>query len=51
MKTITLGIGMLAGAAVAVSLVSSLYPDLPRRMMRDGRRVAKHTKRAVSRCL
>ena len=50
MKTLTLGIGVLAGAAAAVTLVSSLYPDLPRRMMHDGRRVMRHTKRAMTHC-
>lgn len=48
MKTLALGIGMIAGAAVAVSVVSSMYPDIPRRMARDGKRWMRGAKRAVT---
>ncbi|MDO4563981.1 MAG: hypothetical protein Q4C04_00005 [Clostridia bacterium] len=46
MKTAALGIGMAAGAALAVTIINSLYPDVPRRMMRDGKRLWKKSKRA-----
>ena len=45
MKTVAIGLSMIAGAAITLSVVNSLYPDLPRRMMRDGRRVVRNTKR------
>ncbi|MCL2672728.1 MAG: hypothetical protein FWF10_11985 [Clostridiales bacterium] len=48
MKTLALGIGLLAGAAVAVSVVSSVYPDIPRRIARDSRRWMRGAKRTVS---
>ncbi len=45
MKTMAVGFGMLAGAALAVTAMTSMYPDLPRRMKRDGKRVVQAGKR------
>ena len=45
MKVAALGIGMAAGAALAVTLINSLYPDVPRRMVRDGKRMWRKSKR------
>ena len=55
MRYITLGIGLgvVAGMAMATAAISNMYPDVPRRMMRDGRRAvrcAKHTAHQVMRC-
>ncbi len=49
MRTITMGmgIGVLAGMVMATMAINSMYPDVPRRMVRDGRRAVRHTKRAV----
>ena len=47
MRAIHMGIGVLAGAALALIAVNSLYPDVPRRMMRDGRRVCRQTRRTL----
>lgn len=48
MKSITLGIGMIAGAAIALTAINSLYPDVSKRMLRDGRRAARNAKRTAS---
>ncbi len=50
MRSLTLGIGLgvLAGMAMATAAINSMYPDVPRRMMRDGRRAVRCTRRAVS---
>jgi len=49
MRTLTLGlgIGMVAGVTAATIAINSIYPDVPKRMMRDGRRVVRTTKRAL----
>lgn len=47
MKSLALGLGMVAGAAIALSVVDSMYPDVRRRMMRDGRRMVRHTRRTM----
>ncbi|MBQ9832828.1 MAG: hypothetical protein IJO48_03750 [Clostridia bacterium] len=41
MKGISFFAGMIAGIAFSAATVSSCYPDVPRRMMRDGKRMAK----------
>lgn len=50
MRTLTLGlgVGIVAGAAIAATAINSMYPDVPKRMMRDGRRMVRTTKRAMS---
>ncbi len=45
MKTLSLGFGMVAGAAIALTFVTSMYPDVPKRMARDGRRFVRTTRR------
>ncbi len=47
MRTVHMGIGALAGMAVTLLVINSLYPDIPRRMMRDGRRLCRQTRRTV----
>ena len=41
MKTAGVGLGMIGGMALAVTAVNALYPDVWRRMKRDGRRAAR----------
>lgn len=41
MKSTSIGIGMLGGMALAVTAVNALYPDVWRRMKRDGKRAAR----------
>lgn len=38
MKGFSFAVGMAAGIALSMTAVTSCYPDIPRRMMRDGRR-------------
>jgi len=49
MRLITLGVGvgMIAGATVATMAIGAMYPDVPRRMLRDGKRVMRCTRRTV----
>lgn len=47
MRTIAMGLGVIAGAALTLTAINSLYPDVPRRMMRDGRRMARNTRRTM----
>lgn len=47
MKTAALGIGMVAGAALAVTAMTAMYPDIPRRMKRDGMRLVRNGKRML----
>ena len=47
MKSIALGLGMMAGAALTLTVINSLYPDVSKRMARDGRRAARSAKRSV----
>ena len=48
MKPLAMGIGMVAGAALAVTAITSIYPDVPRRMVRDGKRAFRAGKRMMS---
>lgn len=48
MKPLAMGIGMVAGAALAVTAITSMYPDVPRRMLRDGKRAFRAGKRMMS---
>ena len=45
MKGISFVAGVIAGVSVAATIVSSCYPDVPRRMMRDSRRMVSKGKR------
>lgn len=47
MRSIAMGLGVIAGAAITLTAISSMYPDVPRRMMRDGRRAVRSTRRTV----
>ena len=49
MKAITFVAGIAAGMAVATAALTSMYPDVPRRMMRDSRRMLRCGKRAAER--
>ena len=51
MKTLPLMIGMAAGMAVAAAAVCAMYPDVSRRMMRDGKRLVRCGRRTVERIL
>ena len=48
MKSLAMGLGMVAGAALAVTAITTIYPDVPRRMKRDGKRMLHMGKRMVS---
>ncbi|HHT87219.1 MAG TPA: hypothetical protein GXZ61_06120 [Clostridiales bacterium] len=45
MKSGLVFLGMAAGAAVAAVSISMMYPDIYRRMVRDGRRALRKGKR------
>lgn len=47
MRTLHMSLGVIAGAAITLAVVNSLYPDVPKRMMRDGRRFARSTRRTI----
>jgi len=47
MRSIAMGLGMIAGAAITLTVVNSMYPDVSRRMMRDGKRMVRNTRRTV----
>lgn len=44
MKTAGIGLGMIGGMALAVTAVNAMYPDVWRRMKRDGKRAARAIK-------
>lgn len=46
--TLGLGIGVVTGVAMATMAINSLYPDVPKRIMRDGRRAVRSTKRTLN---
>ncbi|OQA14685.1 MAG: hypothetical protein BWY62_00946 [Firmicutes bacterium ADurb.Bin356] len=50
MRTLTLGlgVGIVAGMAMATAAINTMYPDLPKRMLRDGRRAVRCTRRAIN---
>ena len=41
MKATGVGLGMIGGMALAVTAVNAIYPDVWRRMKRDGKRAAR----------
>ena len=47
MKTLAAGLGMVAGAALTFTVINAVYPDIPRRMMRDGKRMVHGAKRRI----
>ena len=47
MKVLPVVIGMAAGITVASAALMSMYPDVPRRMVRDSRRKVRCTQRAM----
>ena len=51
MKVLSVGIGMAAGMAMAAAAISCLYPDVSRRMMRDGRRIVHCTKKRIEKIM
>ena len=44
MKTAGIGLGMVGGMVLAVTAMNALYPDVWRRMKRDGKRAARAIK-------
>lgn len=47
MKSVFMVAGMAAGAALAVTAVSAMYPDVMRRMKRDGAKTLRSIKRTA----
>jgi hypothetical protein len=47
MKAVPLVIGMAAGITIASAALMSMYPDVSRRMVRDSKKAARCTRRAV----
>ena len=47
MRMAMLGIGMAVGAAAAATAMCTLYPDIPRRMKRDGKKVLNKTQKMM----
>lgn len=45
MKPVTFFAGLALGMAAATAIVAGVYPDVPRRMMRDGKRAVRCTKK------
>ena len=46
MKATGVGLGMVGGMALAVTAMNAMYPDLWRRMKRDGKRAARAIQRS-----
>ena len=46
MKAAGVGLGMIGGMALAVTAVNAIYPDVWRRMKRDGKRAARTISRS-----
>ncbi len=44
MKPAGIGLGMIGGMALAVTAVNAIYPDVWRRMKRDGKRAVRAIK-------
>ena len=49
MKALAMGLGAIAGAALTFTAVNAMYPDVSRRMMRDGKRAFRSAKRMMVR--
>ena len=49
MKALCIAAGVVAGMAISMGAVCAAYPDMSRRMMRDGRRMVRCSRRAVER--
>lgn len=47
MKTLPFMIGVAAGMTVAAAAMTSMYPDIPRRMMRDGKKMCRCGRRMI----
>ena len=47
MRMAMMGIGMAVGAAAAAAAMCTLYPDIPRRMKRDGKKMMQKTQRLM----
>ena len=45
MKMLALGVGVIAGMAIATATINAMYPDVSRRMARDGKNMIRCTKR------
>ena len=46
MRATGVGLGMMGGMALAVTAINALYPDVWRRMKRDGKRAARAIKQS-----
>lgn len=47
MKVVSFVSGIALGMAAATAAMSVVYPDVPKRMMRDSKHVIKAVKRAI----
>lgn len=47
MRTVTFMAGVAAGMVLAGAALSTAYPDVPRRMERDARRMMRYGKRMM----
>lgn len=47
MKTLPFMIGVAAGMTVAAAAMTTMYPDIPRRMMRDGKKMCRCGRRMI----
>jgi len=48
MRTVPFIIGAAAGIVIATAAMTSMYPDVPRRMVRDTRRLMRSGRRMVN---
>ncbi len=47
MRMAMMGVGIAVGAAAAATAMCTLYPDIPRRMKRDGKKVIQKTRKMM----
>ena len=48
MRSLAMGLGVIAGAAITLTAINSMYPDVPRRLVRDGRRLCRNARRTAT---
>ena len=46
-STLPFVVGLAAGMSVAAAAITSMYPDVSRRMLRDGKKMCRCGKRAI----
>ncbi len=47
MRTLPFAIGVAAGMTLAAAALTSMYPDISRRMLRDGRKACRCGRRMI----